>query len=212
MIGFTQWPEDSCSASSTLELGLEESGFHDLIWAARRHRRVRHGRDSGRSFGQGRADPDLHREHSTQAWRRTYRDQAILLSRQGRYAESEAYSREALRLRPDDVDILNELGAALWRQRRSAEAEAIYRQADQLQPNDFRILTNLGLALYEQGRVDEAGDCYRRALQIDPDAFDAQVNLGIVLSDQGKFDEATIGSSGRANNGPTRPKRCRTSG
>ena len=41
----------------------------------------------------------------------TYRDQAILLSQQGRFAESEAYSREALRLRPDDIDVLNELGA-----------------------------------------------------------------------------------------------------
>jgi Flp pilus assembly protein TadD len=120
----------------------------------------------------------------------SYRDQAILLSRQGLYAESEAYSREALRLRPDDVDTLNELGAALWWQRRYVEAEAIYRQADKLQPNDHRILTNLGLALYQQGRVDEAGDYYRRAIQIDLAAFDAHVNLGIVLSDQGKFDEA----------------------
>ena len=119
-----------------------------------------------------------------------YRQQAILLSRQGRYAESEAYSREALRLQPDDVDTLNELGAALWWQKRGAEAEATYRQADQLQPDDFRILTNLGLALYQQGRVDEAGDYYRRAIHINLAAFDAQVNLGIVLSDQGKFDEA----------------------
>jgi len=120
----------------------------------------------------------------------SYRDHAILLSRQGLYAESEAFSREALRIRPDDVDTLNELGAALWWQRRPAEAESIYRRVDWLQPNDFRILTNLGLALYQQGRVDEAGEYYRRAIQVNQAAFDAQVNLGIVLSDQGKFDEA----------------------
>ncbi len=117
-------------------------------------------------------------------------DQAILLARQGRFAESETISRQALRLRPDDVDVLNELGGAVWRLGRHAEAEAIFLRACELRPNDFRILNNLGLALYEQGRVDEAGAYYRRALRLQPDAFDARMNLGIVLSDQGKLDEA----------------------
>jgi Flp pilus assembly protein TadD len=119
-----------------------------------------------------------------------YRDQAIWLSLQGRFAESEVCSRKALRIRPDDVDVLNELGVAVWRQGRPAEAEAIYLEACRTKPNDFRILTNLGLAIYEQGRIDEAGELYRQALQIQPDTFDALMNLGVVLSDQGKFAEA----------------------
>ncbi len=45
-----------------------------------------------------------------------YRNQAIVLLQEGRLAESERHSREALGLRPDDVDILNVLGLALWRQ------------------------------------------------------------------------------------------------
>jgi Flp pilus assembly protein TadD len=117
-------------------------------------------------------------------------DRAILLARQGRYAESETYLREVSRLRPDDVELLIELGAAVWRQGRWPEAEAIYRRAHVLKPNDFRVLNNLGLALYEQRRLDEAGDCYRQALQSRPDTFNSQMNLGIVLSDQGKLDEA----------------------
>jgi tetratricopeptide (TPR) repeat protein len=122
----------------------------------------------------------------------SYRDHAIRLSLQGHFVESEAYSREALRLRPDDVDILNELGVALWRQGRSAAAEEIYLRACRINPNDFRILTNLGLALSSQGKIDEAGDSYRKALEQRPDIFDALMNLGIVLSDQGKFDDAAI--------------------
>ena len=120
----------------------------------------------------------------------SYRNQAIVLSQDGRFAESETYSREALRLRPDDIDVLNELGAAIWRQGRPIEAEEIYRRACQIRADDFRILTNLGLALYDQGRIDEAGDSFRGALQARPDTFDARMNLGIVLSDQAKFDEA----------------------
>jgi Flp pilus assembly protein TadD len=120
-----------------------------------------------------------------------YRDQAIKFSLQDRFAESENYSREALRLRPDDVDVLNELGVAVWRQGRPAEAEAIYLRARQIDPNDFRILTNMGLALQEQGRFDEAAELYRRALQIRPDTYEAVMNLGVVISNQGYFDEAT---------------------
>jgi Flp pilus assembly protein TadD len=119
-----------------------------------------------------------------------YRNQAIVLLQRGNVAESERYSREALRLRPDDVDILNELGVALWRQGRAAEAEAIYLRACEIAPNDFRILTNLGLALYSSGRLAAAGDALCKALELVPDTFDAVMNLGLVRSDEGSFDLA----------------------
>jgi Flp pilus assembly protein TadD len=119
-------------------------------------------------------------------------DEVIRLARQGQYAESETLARQALRLRPDDVDILNELGAAVWRQGRSAEAEAIYRRACEVRPDDYRVLNNLGISLYDQGHIDEASEYYRRALRCNPDAFDARMNLGVALSDQGKLDEAML--------------------
>ena len=119
-----------------------------------------------------------------------YRNQAIVLARAGRFAESEACSREALRFAPVDIDVLNELGVAVWRQGRAAEAEAIYLRACRLKPDDFRILANLGLALAELGRTGQAIESYRRALQLQPDSFDAQMALGIALSGQGQFDEA----------------------
>ena len=144
------------------------------------------------SAGKGNAKTRLERTNAVRFDAKTQLlEQAIRLAQQGRYAESEACSRRALRLQPDDVDVLNELGAAVWRQGRSAESEAIFLRASTLQPNDFRILNNLGLALYDQGLIDEAGSCYRRALRANPNAFDARMNLGIVLSDQGMHDEAT---------------------
>jgi Flp pilus assembly protein TadD len=115
---------------------------------------------------------------------------AYRLAGQGKPAEAEPLWRQALRLRPDDIDVLNELGLAVWRQGRAAEAEPIYRHAQQINPDDFRILTNLGLSLYDQNRVDEADECYRRAIEIEPNAFDSLMNLGLVRSDQGRFDEA----------------------
>jgi tetratricopeptide (TPR) repeat protein len=119
-----------------------------------------------------------------------YRNQALRLSSEGKYSEAEIAWRESLCLKPDDVEVLNELGLAIWRQGRAAEAEPIYRQAWQMKPHDYRFISNLGLAVYDQGRIEEAGEYYRLAIEIEPDAFDALVNLGLVLSDLGKFDEA----------------------
>jgi tetratricopeptide (TPR) repeat protein len=118
------------------------------------------------------------------------RERAITLSLQGRYAESEACSREALRLAPDDVDAMNDLGVAVWKQGRDAEAEGILRHADRIRPDDFRVLTNLGLTLMSQHRDDEAEGCFRAALRVRPDAFDARMNLGNVIGNRGDFDEA----------------------
>ena len=118
------------------------------------------------------------------------RDQAINLSLQGRFVESEACSREALRLQPDNIDVLNELSVAVWRQGRAEEAEQICRDACRLKRDDFRIWTGLGLALMDQGRTDEAAESFRAALRIQPAAFHARMNLGIVLSNQGDFEAA----------------------
>jgi Flp pilus assembly protein TadD len=114
------------------------------------------------------------------------------LLQQRRFAEAEACLRQALQLRPDDADVLNNLGTAVWEQGRSPEATAYYLRAYQFKRNDFGILNNLGMTLWEQGRPEKAIVYYQRALQLTPDSFDAQMNLGVSLSDIGNFDEALV--------------------
>jgi tetratricopeptide (TPR) repeat protein len=96
----------------------------------------------------------------------------------------------ALRLQPDNLDVLNALAVAVWRQGRPEEAEQICRAACRIKPDDFRILANLGMALRDQCRTDEAAESFRAALRIKPDAFHARMNLGIILSNQGDFESA----------------------
>jgi Flp pilus assembly protein TadD len=119
-----------------------------------------------------------------------YSQEADSLIRQRRYVEAEKLLRPALRLRPDDGEILNLLGAAIWEQGRPAEAEEYFAQAHERLPKDAVILNHLGLSRWDQGRPAEAADCYRRALRLNPGLVDAQMNLGVVLSDLGEFDEA----------------------
>ena len=90
-----------------------------------------------------------------------YFDQATSLLNRGLFAESETYFREVLRLCPDHIGSLNNLGTALWRLDRLGEAEDCYQRALTLQPNDFAVLNNLGNVSWEQGRLDEALEWYR---------------------------------------------------
>jgi Flp pilus assembly protein TadD len=121
---------------------------------------------------------------------KNYLDQGISLLHAGQFTQAEVMLRDAVRLRPDDPDILNNLGTAIWQQGRSAEASAYYLRAHQYNPGDFGILNNLGIALWDQGQPERAIVFYRRALALRPDSVDTQTNLGVALSDLGRFDEA----------------------
>jgi len=112
------------------------------------------------------------------------------LLRAGRFGEAEACLREALRLKPDDADTLNNLGTSVWQLGRTPEALAYYLRAHQFKPKDFGILNNLGIAMWDQGKPDRAATFYRRALDIEPGSFDARMNLGVALSDLGHFEDA----------------------
>jgi tetratricopeptide (TPR) repeat protein len=119
-----------------------------------------------------------------------YRNQAKSLLDQRHYAEAEPLVREALRLAPDDPDLLNKLGSALWEQGWPDKSESFFARAVELKPDDWVIRNNLGLALWDQGRPAEAAECYRQVLRLNPAANDARMNLGVVLSDLGRFEEA----------------------
>ncbi len=112
------------------------------------------------------------------------------LLRARRFPEAEKSLRESLRLRPDDPEVLNNLGTTVWEQGRAAEATAYYLRALQFRPRDFGILNNLGIALWDQDRPERAVVFYRRALDIQPDSLDTQINLAVALSDLGEFDDA----------------------
>jgi Flp pilus assembly protein TadD len=119
-----------------------------------------------------------------------YRKQAQSLMAERRWAEAEPLLREALRLDPDNPDLLNKLGSTQWQQGWPDKSEPLFIRAMELKPDDWVIRNNLGLALWDQGRPTEAAECYRQVLKLNPAANDARMNLGVVLSDLGRFEEA----------------------
>jgi tetratricopeptide (TPR) repeat protein len=114
----------------------------------------------------------------------------MVLLAQGDAAAAADQFRAALRARPDDAMIHNNLGNALRLQGDKAGAVASFRQALQLGPALAEAHSNLGQMLLEQYRAEQALPHCREAVRLRPDLAEAQNNLGNVLRELGQLAEA----------------------
>jgi Flp pilus assembly protein TadD len=100
---------------------------------------------------------------------------------------------QALRLAPDDPDVLTNL--ALWSalMGRPKDEESYSRKVIAAHPDFSNLITvrlYLADALKAQGKFDEAEQAYRQALVIEPDNINAHNSLGIILDRLGLQQEA----------------------
>ena len=100
---------------------------------------------------------------------------------------------QALRLAPDDPDVLTNL--ALWSALMGrAKGEETYSGKVIASHPDFGNLITVRLyladALKAQGKLDDAVQAYRQALAIEPDSYNAHNSLGIIFNRQGLQQEA----------------------
>ena len=115
-----------------------------------------------------------------------HRKLAVVLDRLGRFGESDAHYKAALKLSPDDPKVWNNAGYSQYIQGRWEEAERTLKTAAKLAPGDAKVATNLGLALAAGGKVDEAFAVLAKA--VGPAA--AHANIGYVLAATGRRPEA----------------------
>lgn len=94
---------------------------------------------------------------------------AKALARLGQLEKAEEHYREALRLRPDAIDIAGEYGILLVGMNRAGEARPLLeRSLDEHKEND-RVLGAMGLVLLTEQRHAEAFECFARALDANYD-------------------------------------------
>jgi MSHA biogenesis protein MshL len=114
----------------------------------------------------------------------------ILAGTQARRRQGEAAARHALlralRLDPDSVAALNNLGLLELAAGNPVAAEGLFAHAvrasqDALAPAH----NNLGLAHLQQGRTDAARAAFSRALALDPSLREAHLNLGVAADRAG---------------------------
>jgi len=110
--------------------------------------------------------------------------------RTGNYpAAVKAYER-GLAVEPDNVELLNSLGFALFQQGKSKEAVVALEKAITVDPKHWKSHNNLALAAIDIGELEVAEAHFRDSLAIKPQPA-IYNDLGFVLERQGLSEEAT---------------------
>ena len=117
-------------------------------------------------------------------------DLADLLRLEGKLDEATVQYRQALAIRPDNVETINDLGIILGMKGQDAAAIEQFQKALAIRPGYADTHVNLGNVLMH-GRLDEAIAEYRKALAITPDKVEILNNLGKALAMKGD-DAAAI--------------------
>ena len=122
---------------------------------------------------------------------RLYFARGAVRERLGRLAQSEEDMREALRLSPDQPDVLNYLGYTLVdRTSRVEEGMDLIRRAVTLRPMSGAIIDSLGWAYFKQGDYQNALELLERAIELEPADPTLNDHLGDVYWRLGRRIEA----------------------
>ncbi len=104
------------------------------------------------------------------------------------YAEDEF--KTALRLAPNDFEILFEYGNYLYSISRNVDADIYYGEALEVAPNNVLALTFMGLNKLVLNKLDEAKDYIMKAVKIEPHHEYVQFCVGRILYARGEYEDA----------------------
>jgi tetratricopeptide (TPR) repeat protein len=100
---------------------------------------------------------------------------------------------QALKLKPDYVEVMNNLGTIYYAQHSFRRAISWYNKALKVAPSESRsasIYMNLGTAQFARKKYEEATTAYQTALKIDPDVFEHHGNFGVMLEEHSVQERA----------------------
>ena len=98
----------------------------------------------------------------------------IILKRNGRIEEALDSYKKALSLKPDYVQVYNNLGVLYKDNEKYEDAIKMFMKAKELQPNHQNSYYNLALIKKEQGQSEEAIELLLKVLNLNPEHKDAQ--------------------------------------
>ncbi|MFD2234057.1 tetratricopeptide repeat protein [Phaeospirillum tilakii] len=131
-----------------------------------------------------------HEAANPQLWP-LYYARGIALERSGQWPRAEADFLEALKLKPDQPDVLNYLGYS-WVDQGSnlEEGRSLLERAVRQRPNDGAIVDSLGWALFRLGDYAGAVRHLERAAELKPEDPTINEHLGDALWRIGRTEEA----------------------
>ena len=104
------------------------------------------------------------------------------------YAEEEF--QIALKLAPNDFEILFEYGNYLYSISKNIEAERYYEEAIEVNPKNVLALTFMGLNKLVLNKLDEAYDYIMKAVKVEPNHEYVQFCAGRILYAREEYEEA----------------------
>jgi tetratricopeptide (TPR) repeat protein len=110
---------------------------------------------------------------------------AIVLDEEGDRAAALRHAETAVRLRPDDADVLWNYGLLLHGAGRTQEALDALRRAGEIEPASIKISFDYGRILALAGRRNEAAVEFQRILRAEPNHKPALLALGLLLASGG---------------------------
>ncbi len=90
----------------------------------------------------------------------------------------------------DDIELMLQVGRALFRDGLMEEAKEYFDTAVQQVPDNAEAVAMVGYTEHRLGHDDAAIATLRRALQLDPEYVEARIYLGNVLYDRGEYEAA----------------------
>ncbi|MBW1800717.1 MAG: tetratricopeptide repeat protein [Deltaproteobacteria bacterium] len=103
---------------------------------------------------------------------------------------------EALRIKPNNIKALNDMGVALGRAGRWREAKGCLRKIILIQPGNVKARHNLGVILTREGELQEALKQFQEVLKLNPDDVKARDQLKLLMK---KLNSGDFSSNSKQN-------------
>lgn len=113
-------------------------------------------------------------------------NEGVILFLNGQFSEAEIRYREALKIYPEYVTALNNLGLVLLQEKKYDEAEKLFIKAIGLKKNENYFL-NLGHVYANKNIPDKAEIFYMKCLEINPRSLMALKSLATIFRFQKKY-------------------------
>ena len=121
---------------------------------------------------------------------KAHKDLAIIYLNKRLFDYAEDEFKTALKLAPNDFEIIFEYGNYLYSISKNVEAERYYTEALELEPKNVLALVFMGLNKLIMNQVDEAYKYVMQAIEVEPDHEYVQFCAGRVLYAKGEYEEA----------------------
>lgn len=115
---------------------------------------------------------------------------AVSMLMNGDTSGAENQFQQAIKMQPENEDMLQVAGDFYLQLNKLDKAEEIYRKAIEVNPDNANVLLGLGQIETKRGNWEAAAKHFERALELNPENSNIAFNIGVSLYNQEKYEQA----------------------